>query len=315
MIVRFNGRMPKPQYFRLANQGNNKVDKVKFELPFFDGAEAFLHLKIGDYSDVVWLDDGVYTATRTHTQAAGRMEGGVEILAQDDLVWRSDVVAMSIGSIPEDGEQIEQQYPTAFEEARRAAGTLAGMDAKAETLEPGSEATVDFAEDENGNPVIVYGIPRGRDGEDCKCLSVPGEPGEDGGYYVPKVSGDGYLSWTPTKADMPNIATVNITGPAGKDGATGSTGKDGVSPVIAVTAIAGGSRVDITDVYGRKTVNVLDGQDGADGYSPTVNVESIDGGHRVTITDKNGAKNFDVLDANMADVEQMIEETILGGAW
>ena len=28
MIVRFNGRMPKPQYFRLANQGNNKVDKL-----------------------------------------------------------------------------------------------------------------------------------------------------------------------------------------------------------------------------------------------------------------------------------------------
>lgn len=54
-----------------------------------------------------------------------------------------------------------------------------------------------------------------------------GGTGEDGGYYKPSVSSSGDLSWTPSKAGMPSVNTVNIKGPKGNDGAPGATGPVG----------------------------------------------------------------------------------------
>ena len=43
--------------------------------------------------------------------------------------------------------------------------------------------------------------------------------GEDGGYYTPNVNSvTGYVTWTPSKPDMPAIAPSNIRGPKGADG-------------------------------------------------------------------------------------------------
>lgn len=165
ILVRFRGRAPVPRDFDVANQWNNLVDRVLFELPAYEGATAFLHLVIGDYTDIVRLpDEGIFTLTRTHTQYSGRMEGWVEIVANNDIVWNSDPFVMRIGRIPDDGEQIEQAYPTAIEEALRAVDVLTGVQAEARTLPPGSAATVNFREDESGQRTIIYGIPRGRDG-------------------------------------------------------------------------------------------------------------------------------------------------------
>ena len=89
-------------------------------------------------------------------------------------------------------------------------------------------------------------------------------------------------------------------GAPGKDGADGQPGKDGTSPVVSVSAITGGHRINITDVNGTKTFDVMDGSDGkngtdgkpgengTDGYSPTANVTQNDNGATITITDKNG---------------------------
>ena len=54
-------------------------------------------------------------------------------------------------------------------------------------------------------------------------------------------------------------------GAPGKDGADGQPGKDGTSPVVSVSAITGGHRINITDVNGTKTVDVMDGSDGKNG--------------------------------------------------
>lgn len=84
-----------------------------------------------------------------------------------------------------------------------------------------------------------------------------------------------------------------------------SMGGSGISPVLKVTAIAGGNKVEITDVNGTKVFYVLngkdgtigsDGVDGVDGVSPTLSVEEISGGHRVIITDVVGTQSFDVMD-------------------
>lgn len=37
-----------------------------------------------------------------------------------------------------------------------------------------------------------------------------GGSGEDGGYYTPVVTEEGVLSWTPSKATMPEVAATDI---------------------------------------------------------------------------------------------------------
>lgn len=63
---------------------------------------------------------------------------------------------------------------------------------------------------------------------------VPGEPGEDGGYYVPRIDADGNLSWTASDEDMPSVDTVNIKGAKGDKG---EPGKD-ATPYTLPTASA-----------------------------------------------------------------------------
>ena len=85
----------------------------------------------------------------------------------------------------------------------------------------------------------------------------------------------------------------------------------GISPIINVTPITGGNKVEIVDAEGTKVFKVMNGidgadgkdgtngvngADGADGISPTLAVEAITGGHKVTITDVNGTQSFDVMD-------------------
>ena len=110
-------------------------------------------------------------------------------------------------------------------------------------------------------------------------------------------------------------------------------GKNATMPVINVTEIDGGHRLTFTDVYGTKSMDIMDGEDGgtpdvdvtditgghcikitepsghihtinvmdgAAGVSPTIEVSEIDGGHRLTIRDNNGTKFVDVLDGDNA---------------
>ena len=62
---------------------------------------------------------------------------------------------------------------------------------------------------------------------------------------------------------------TNVTnGSDGKDGTNGlngTNGADGISPTITVEEITGGHKVNITDVNGTQSFNVMDGQDGLDG--------------------------------------------------
>lgn len=115
--------------------------------------------------------------------------------------------------------------------------------------------------------------------------------GEDGGYYKPSVSSSGVLSWQPSKAGMPSVASANIKGPTGATGATGPQGPTGA------TGPAGPAGEDGKDgETGPQGPAGPAGADGKDGVSPTITVTSITGGHRVTITDANGTKYFDVMD-------------------
>lgn len=151
---------------KIGNEGDNSAERIKFVLPArLASASVFLFLSIDNHSDVVKLDDErTFTPERKHTQLPGKWTAYLQAVADEDVVWHSDTFQLVIGNLPPVGEQIEQQYPTAIEEALRAAEMITGMGARAETLPAGSEATVRRELDEDGNPIIIFGIPRGRDG-------------------------------------------------------------------------------------------------------------------------------------------------------
>ena len=166
-IVRFIGRSADPHAIKIGNEAENLAQAIKFELPHeFKYATVFLHIQFGYYADVVNLgDDRIFKPTRTHTQKPGRYTAYLEVLIDGDVVWKSDVFYLHVGSLPNDGELIEKKYPTAFEEALQAVATLTGIQAKAEELPAGAAPTVRIDKDENGKEVLVYGIPAGKTGD------------------------------------------------------------------------------------------------------------------------------------------------------
>lgn len=60
-----------------------------------------------------------------------------------------------------------------------------------------------------------------------KEVSGGGGSGGDGGYYRPRVSSDGTLSWTPSSGSMPSVPSANIKGPTGAAGPQGPKGDTG----------------------------------------------------------------------------------------
>ena len=124
---------------------------------------------------------------------------------------------------------------------------------------------------------------------------VPGDPGEDGGYWIPAVDEAGNLTWSASKAGMGDApAAANISGPPGKDGGyyIPKISQSG-SNIMQLTFDP--SEPGMTSVQARQIV-LPKGDPGQDGTSPTVAVATITGGHRLTITDAEDSKSADILD-------------------
>lgn len=124
---------------------------------------------------------------------------------------------------------------------------------------------------------------------------VPGDPGEDGGYWIPAADEAGNLTWSASKAGMGDApAAANISGPPGKDGGyyIPKISQSG-SNIMQLTFDP--SEPGMTSVQARQIV-LPKGDPGQDGTSPTVAVATITGGHRLTITDAEGSKSADILD-------------------
>lgn len=92
--------------------------------------------------------------------------------------------------------------------------------------------------------------------------------GEDGGYYTPNVDADGNLTWTASKDDMPDVASVNIQGPAGADGAKGEPGIQGEQgPQGEPFTYADFTSAQLAALKGEKGDTGEQGPAGADGES------------------------------------------------
>ena len=146
--IRFDGRVPSVMNVKVGNEGDNLAESLRFELPpWLDDAAVSLYLSTGKCSDVILLDaDRIYRPTRTHTQHPGRWTAYLEAQQDGDVVWHSDPFSMIVGDLPDTGERIEQAYPTAVEEAMKAAAQTAIDRAEVERLAEQVESDSQVAE-------------------------------------------------------------------------------------------------------------------------------------------------------------------------
>lgn len=130
-------------------------------------------------------------------------------------------------------------------------------------------------------------------GEGKDIITIPGEKGDDGGYYFPAVNDDGFLSWQPSLDDMPIPAPAYIKGKEGApgkdgytpikgidyfDGAPGKDGKDGYTPIKGKDYFDGRDGLDGEPGYTpKKGIDYFDGKDGKDGYTPRKGIDYFDG--------------------------------------
>ena len=129
--------------------------------------------------------------------------------------------------------------------------------------------------DGDGNAVAPGALTAGthgfqRRGETWVLLDGSGAAGEDGGYYAPSVDSGGNLTWTASKAGMPQVSGANIKGPKGVGIAsiarTSGTGAAGTTDTYTITLTDGSTA----------TFTVYNGADGASGSGSSA-VTSVNG--------------------------------------
>nr|DAR40105.1 MAG TPA: collagen alpha 1(VIII) chain protein [Caudoviricetes sp.] len=254
----------------------NKVTVLCFEgLPELDGSTAYLHIDLGDNSDVIEIVDGKADVTRTLTQFTGSVEAFAEVLGANDRVWHSQIMELFVGRLPLLGEKIEQEYPTAFEQALAqtaadkaaaaksaadAAATAAGIvteeaarkDAeskrvKSENAREAAEANREQAEAarekdtaaavKRTDDLVKSVEDKLENGDFIGAQGPQGPIGATGPQGAPGVQGE--------KGEKGEKGDTGATGPQGEkgadgaDGAPGQDGKDGLdAPQIDDTTVS-----------------------------------------------------------------------------
>ena len=241
---------------------DNKVFSLKFEgMPEYPNGTAYLHIDCGENgADSIEVVDGTAEIRRNVTQYEGEKEAYVEILADGDVVWHSDVIMVTVKRLPILGEKIKQEYPTAFEQvlaqtaadkaaaaksAADAAATAAGIvteekarqDAerkrvKAESARGTAEANREKAEAAREQKTdaavkraddLVKSVETKLENGDFVGKQGPRGPiGETGPQGVPGAQGE-----KGEKGDKGEMGATGPQGAPGADGADGAPGKDG----------------------------------------------------------------------------------------
>lgn len=276
-VIKFSGWTPSPNTVTIGMERDNKVFSLKFEgMPEYPNGTAYLHIDCGENgADSIEVVDGTAEIKRNVTQYEGEKEAYVEILADGDIVWHSDVIMVTVKRLPIIGEQIEQAYPTAFEQALAqtaadkaaaaksaadAAATAAGIvteeaarqDAeservKAENARETAEANREQAEAAREKDTAAA-VKRADDlvksvegklenGDFIGAQGPQGPIGATGPQGAPGVQGE--------KGENGEKGDTGATGPQGEkgadgaDGAPGQDGKDGLdAPQIDDTTVS-----------------------------------------------------------------------------
>lgn len=264
VYVNFRGRKPVPQHVDIGQERENKVTVLCFEgLPKMDGSTAYLHIDLGKNSDVIEIVDGQADVTRTLTQFTGSVEAFVEVLGANDRVWHSQIMELFVGRLPILGEKIEQEYPTAFEQALaqtaadKAAAAKSAADAAATAAGIVTEETA--RQDAESKRVKAEAAREKAEGNREKAETAREQ---DTAAAVKRA--DDLVKSVETKLE--NGAFVGAQGPQGPIGETGPRGEQGIPGAQGEKGEKGDKgETGATGPQGVPGTNGADGAPGKDG--------------------------------------------------
>lgn len=203
----------------------------------------------------------------------------VSVFSGSRITTNSAAVEVGETGYSEDGESSQEPTPGVYEQILERMKNIEQMEAVAETLPAGSEATAEY-----NNGTMTLGIPEG----------PQGDPGTSPTITVTDITNGHRV--TITDADGTKTFDV-MNGAQGDPGAKGDPGADGVSPTVTVTEITGGHRVVITDASGEHTFDVMNGEGGS-----TITVDSA-----MSSTSENPVQNK-VINAELTDVKEDLNQ-------
>lgn len=245
--VNFRGRKPVPQHVDIGQERENKVTVLCFEgLPEMEGSTAYLHIDLGDNSDVIEIVDGQADVTRTITQFTGSVEAFAEVLGANDRVWHSQIMELFVGRLPILGKKIEQAYPTAFEQAL--AQTAADKAAAAKSAADAAATAAGIVTDEAAR-------------QDAESERVAAETAREKDTAAAVKRTDDLVKSVEDKLE--NGDFVGAQGPQGPIGATGPQGAQGVQGEKGEKGEKGDTGA--TGPQGEKGADGADGAPGQDG--------------------------------------------------
>lgn len=177
-----------------------------------------------EWGEVVFAIDGYINGKRKKSAY-----GKLKVKPGEEFAVLEDVT-------PSQAEQLQTQIEAIVDEVAALVSernALEGMTVTANTLEPGSAATVE--KQLIGKALhLIFGIPRG-------AIGPQGDKGEQGEPGAQGIQGiQGIPGYTPQK------------------GVDYFDGKDGFSPIVEISEIVNGHRVTITDTEGTESFDVMD---------------------------------------------------------
>lgn len=241
---------------------DNKVFSLKFEgMPDYPNGTAYLHIDCGENgADSIEVLDGTAEIKRNVTQYEGEKEAYVEILADGDVVWHSDVIMVTVKRLPILGKKIEQAYPTAFEQAlaQTAADKAAAAKSAADAAAAAAGIVTKEAERQDAESERVKAETARKTAEGNREKAEAAREQETAAAV--KRADDLVKS---VEAKLENGDFVGAQGPQGPQGPIGETGPQGV-PGAQGEKGEKGDKGD-TGATGPQGVPGADGADGAPG--------------------------------------------------
>lgn len=247
--IKFRGRTPEPRSITVGMENDHNAEDVRFAIPDIEGQYALLYITAGNHSDVIRLNRGVWTPSRTHTQTPARYTGYIERRSGGDIVWHSEPFEMIVDRLPAIAEQLRRAYPTIIEQAADMANQVANdadeVSKKAQTVTDFENAlesvevevtTLDADQNASGEASIdatnglrfKFSIPRGPAGP------AGGPKGDKGDPFT-------YEDFTEEQlaALVGPTGSAGPAGPQGPAGADGQPGKDGEAGAPGYTPVRG----------------------------------------------------------------------------
>ncbi|MBR6889766.1 MAG: hypothetical protein IKN05_02125 [Clostridia bacterium] len=125
-IISFSGRRPIPERVQIGMKGEHNAEElVLVNLPeIADGQTETVEIvdRSGSVADALLLVDHKALLTRTTMSMTGTLTAWAVVQNGTSVVWKSEKFFLEVKGLPSAEEMIEQQYPTAFEEAMGVTG-------------------------------------------------------------------------------------------------------------------------------------------------------------------------------------------------